>query len=71
MRSKFFPSGAVKSIVEDTSNTTFDYDAFGELHRLTVRTTGQDPRGDQYFGGPLGDTTAFFIKRRSQTCARS
>jgi RHS repeat-associated protein len=48
----YFPSGQVKSIVNGSTNATFDYDAFGAMQRLVLNSpTAADTRHDKHFGG--------------------
>jgi RHS repeat-associated protein len=48
----YFPSGQVKTIVNGSTNATFDYDAFGAVQRLVLNSTSStDTRHDKHFGG--------------------
>jgi RHS repeat-associated protein len=48
----YFPSGPVKTVTLGDSKATFDYDAFGAVHRLTLTSTSSpDTRNDKHFGG--------------------
>jgi RHS repeat-associated protein len=68
----YFPSGQVKSIVNGSTNATFDYDAFGAVQRLVLNSpTAADTRHDKHFGALIavrdettnGNTTIPVITR--------
>lgn len=47
----YFPSGLVHTVHMGDSNATFDYDAFGEVQRLTLSSASSpDTRNDKHFG---------------------